>query len=324
MENQNQIKVSENEAFVVGRLKEKKIDFKANAEGKLMATGYIVVATDTPYGKGEVRLSVMQNALTKDGKENSLYKGLQTVAGEYKSEAETGSLETADLIKVKGSLTEETYYSVKKGDFVEKVGIKCSFINRTGRTDKSGNPIDDCVKVAVEGYIAEIKPVGEELEVKFIAIGYGGVAIPITGYVEKDLVIPFQGRHQVGQTTTLYFAIVNTVEVTEVQKEVGFGQGLGEVIEKTIVKNIIFGGGAINYNGYTQDQIRQALSLREVALEKKKVKAEEKAQNGGTAGVNMNAGFGAPTGAPTGFSAPTGGFGTSAGGFNMPTNGFGV
>ena len=325
---ENQVRVCENEAVIVGRLKEKKINFNRTAEGKVMATGYLVLATENQYGKGEVRVSVMQNALTKDNKENSLYKGLVTVDNEYKSLKETGDIETADLIKITGSLNDETYYSVKKGEFVEKIGTRATFVNRIERVDKSGETVEDKVNVALEGYIAEIKPANDELEVKFITIGYGGVAVPVTAFVPKELVVPFQGRHQVGQTTTLYIAIVNTVETTKVEKEVGFGVGFGEKIERTIIKNIIFGGGAINYNqAYTQDQVRQALALREVKLEEKKTKAIEKEAKKGNNG-SMTAGFGAPQGGftvPQGNASPQGGFGTPInGGFSMPTGGFGV
>lgn len=317
MENQNQIRVCNNDAFIVGKLKEKKITFTRDSAGKVMATGYLVLSTNTKYGKGEVRVSVMQYELTKEGKENSLYKALLTIQNEYKSSVETGSIETADLIKIQGSLNDETYYSTKKEDFVEKVGARATFINRTTREKEA----EDKVNIMLEGYIAETKPVGEELEVKFITIGYGGVAIPIVGYVPKELVVPFQGRHQVGQTTTLYFAIVNSVEVKELETEHGFGDSFGETIEKVTIKNVIFGGGAINYNqAYTPDQIRQALSLREVKLEERKTKAIEKEKKAG----NMTTGFGAPTGqsqGTTGFGMAMG-VGTGTGGFNMPTGGF--
>ena len=114
-----------------------------------------------------------------------------------------------------------------------------------------------------------------------ISIGYGGVAVPVVARVEKDLVIPFQQTYQVGNTTQLNFAIVNVVEVEEFQKNVAFGQAIGEKIERTTSKTVIFGGDAVNYQSpYSEEQIRQALSLREVKLEEKKKKAEEKEANG--------------------------------------------
>ena len=312
---ENTTRQSNNKAFITGILKEKNLTFKTNAEGKEVATGYLMLITNTPSGKGEVKVSVSQNKLTKEGKENSLYKGLVTIQNEYVGTKDTGSEETADLVKITGELKDGTYYSVKRGEFVDKVDLKGTFIERL---DKS-KEVEHGVKVILEGCIVDVKAVEDELEVKMISIGYGGVAVPVVARVEKDLVIPFQQTYQVGNTTQLNFAIVNVVEVEEFQKNVAFGQAIGEKIERTTSKTVIFGGDAVNYQTpYSEEQIRQALSLREVKLEEKKKKAEEKEANGG---VQMNQGFGMPNGTPmanNGF-----GNGMPMGGFGMPTGSFG-
>lgn len=326
---ENQIRVCENKAIVVGKLKEKNINF-ISKDGKLMATGYLVIVTNTKYGKGEIRVSVLQNALTKDGKENTLYKGLQTVQNEYKSILQVGSEEAADLVKIEGNLTDDTYFNTKKNEFVEKIGIRASFINRIERVDKAGKTIEDCSKVALEGYIAEINQHEEELQVKFVSVGYGGVAVPVECYIPKQLVIPFQGRHQVGQTTTLNFDIVNSVETNKVQEEVGFGEGLGEEITRTITKNVVFGGGAIDYtNGYTNEDVQQSMSRRAAVLDTKKEKALKKESNGSFGAPNGGfstqgqQGFTVQNQSQGGFTA--GGFnGGVVGGFSMPTGNFGV
>lgn len=309
---ENQIRVANNEAYVVGTLKEKNISFKS-IDNKLMATGNLVIATETKYGKGEVRVSVMQNALTREGKENSLYKGLVTVNNEYKSIQEVGE-ENADVVKIKGQLSDETYYSTKKNDFVEKLGIRGTFINRINRIDKSGNTVEDCVKVGIEGCIADMQPDGDRLKVKIITVGYRGVAIPIDAIVDPELVGAFQSTYQVGATATFYIAIVNTVVVTKAKTETIFGEDLGEVIEREIIEYKIFGGGDVDYNtGYTNDQIRQALSSREIALEEKKQKAIEKESSAPT----MNPGFGTPnpsTPAASWFGTPN----TNSATFEMP------
>lgn len=319
---ENTTRQSNNKAFITGILKEKNITFKTNAEGKEVASGYLMVITNTPSGKGEVKVSVSQNRITKDGKENSLYKGLVTIQNEYLGTKDTGSEETADVVKITGELRDGTYYSTKKGDFVNKLDLKGTFIERVDKTKE----IEHGVKIILEGCIADIKPVDDELEVKMVGIGYGGVAIPVVARVEKDLVIPFQQTYQVGNTTQLNFAMINVVEVEEYQKNVAFGQSIGEKIEKTISKTIIFGGDAVNYQTpYSEEQVRQALALREVKLEEKKKTAEEKEANGG---VQMNQGFGAPNGTPMnngfGNGMPMGGgFGAPAG-FGAQGTGFGA
>ena len=324
MNNQQVVQQTENKAFVIGVLKEKKIDFKVSSNGRQMASGKLVVICDTPLGKGEVEVKVMQFADKKDGTPNSLYKGLQTVAQQYKSVAEVG-LENADTIKIEGSLEDETYYSANKGDFVEKLQIKATFINRVDAT------MAHACKVGFEGCITKTTPKDNELEVELVGIGYQGVAVPVTGVIPEHLVGAFQGRYTVGSTATLNIAILNVVTTKEVQQEVGFGESLGEVITTTVNKRIIFGGNMPKYQGVAgaiaDETVKQGLALRQAKLEAKKEEAINKASG---AGASMDAGFGGANagfgaGAPTG--APTGGFGgmMPQGGFggSMPTGGFG-
>ena len=316
--NQQVVQQTENKAFVIGVLKEKKIDFKVSSNGRQMASGKLVVICDTPLGKGEVEVKVMQFADKKDGTPNSLYKGLQTVAQEYKSVAEVGEA-NADTIKIEGSLEDETYYSTNKGDFVEKMQIKATFVNRV-----EANTPHAC-KVGFEGSITKITPVNNELEVQMVGIGYQGVAVPVTAMIPEHLAGAFQGGYMVGCTASLNIAILNVVTTKEVQQEVGFGESLGEVITTVTNKKIIFGGGKAKYQGtagaITDEIVKQGLALRQAKLEEAMKKASG-------AGASMDAGFGGATagfgaGAPTG--APQGGFGgmMPQGGFSMPQGGFG-
>ena len=303
----NQVVQTEKKAVVVGVLKEKKIDFKVSSNGRQMASGKLVVVCDTPLGKGEVEVKVMQFADKKDGTPNSLYKALQTVAQTYKSSLEFGE-ENADTIKVEGQLEDGTYYSVNKGDFVEKIDIKGTFIKRVEATEVH------CCKVEMEGLISKITPKDKELEVEIIGIGYEGVAVPVTGTIPEHLVGAFQSRYQVGCTTSLYIAMIKTVVVEESKQEVGFGEGFGEPITSYSNKRIVFGGGAVKYQGtvgaISEETVKQGLALRQAKLETKKEEANKKTLGSNT---SMEAGFG--TSANGGFTAPQGGFTAPQGGF---------
>lgn len=318
--NNQVVQQTENKAFVIGVLKEKKIDFKVSSNGRQMASGKLVIICDTPLGKGEVEVKVMQFADKKDGTPNSLYKGLQTVAQTYKSVAEFGE-ENADTIKIEGSLEDETYYSVNKEDFVSKLQIKATFINRV-----EANTPHAC-KVGFEGCITKTTPVGNELEVEIVGIGYQGVAVPVTGLIPEHLVGAFQGRYTVGSTTSLNIAILNVVTTKEIQQEVGFGEGLGEMITTVTNKRIIFGGGMVKYQGtagaISEETVKQGLALRQAKLDAKK---EDAIKRSSGAGATMETGFGGATNA--GFGTANAGFGAGApaGGFGggmMPQGGFG-
>ena len=217
----------------------------------------------------------------------------------------------ADTIKIEGSLEDGTYYSTNKNDFVERVEIKGTFINRVDAT------MAHACKVGFEGCITKTTPKENELEVEIVGIGYQGVAVPVTGVIPEHLIGDFQGRYTIGSTATLNIAILNVVTTKEVQQEVGFGEGLGEVITTTINKRIIFGGDMPKYQGVagaiSDETVKQGLALRQAKLEAKKEEAINKASG---AGVTMDAGFGVTnvnfgTGVPTGSfegMMPQGGF----------------
>lgn len=301
---------TDNKAYVIGILKEKKIEFKVTTTGRQIAMGHLILIVDTSLGKGEVKVKVMQFADKKDGTPNSLYKGLQTVSQTYKSILEFGE-ENADTIKIEGQLEDNAYYSANKGDFVESLQIKGTFLNRVDASTPH------CCKIGFEGCITSATPIANELEVQIVGIGYEGVAIPVKAMIPENLVGAFQGKYQVGCTALLNIAILNVVEISQVQEEVGFGEGLGETIERHITKRIIFGGSNPKYAGtpgaISEDSVKQGLALRQARLEKRK---EDSAK---TSGATMDSGFGAAP-AGTGFTAPGVGFGMPAGGFSgFPT-----
>lgn len=303
---------TENKAYIIGVLVEKKLNFGLSKSGKPMVSGHLDVETITPLGTGVVRVKVMQMAQKSNGQDNPLYKALYTVNQTYKAKIDIVGEEVADTVKIQGSLEDGTYYNTNKGDFVEKVELKQLFIERVPAETQH------CCKVAFEGYLSKITPIenGSELEVEIIGIGYQGIAVPVKATIPNDLVSAFQGKYMVGQTATLNIAFLNQVEVIEKEEEVGFGEGLGEKIERTVYKRIIFGGTKAIFEGQpnaiSKQVVEQGLAIRENKLQEDKVKAESKT------GASMQGGFGVP--ANGGFTAPTGGT-QAGGGFTPPTTG---
>lgn len=332
MTQENNIRQTSRELLIIGKLKSKKLTVKKDEDSglnRLSASAEFVIVVNTKYGESEIKVWANPKSLTNSGEQNKSYDALIKSCNTLVSYEETMDINAADLVKVKGTYEDGTFYSVNSDDFIEKGFLKAGFIYKINRTSSTGLTNEDTSKVGFEGVITSIEPTeDEELKIKMVGIGYQGVAVPIEGFVPKDLVAAFQSRYYVGQTTTLIFMLTKSVVTKKSEEEVCFGEGLGDVIEKETVKNIIIGGLGINEAGYTEDQVRQALALREVNLEKKKENALKKAANGGANNGAMgvpNGSFGAPQG---GFGAPQGGTPgniiTPQGGFGAPTSGFGV
>ena len=314
MENTNKLNQSANKGLVVGKLKDKKIEFKNSKAGKPMAMGTITVQVEDKHGVGEVRIKVMQMAQRKDGGENGLYKALQTINSEYKTITTHGE-SIADTISVEVSLEDNSHY-VKAEDVVkEYVQLKAGIIKRV----EADAP--HCSKMQIGGYLAEMLPQEDgSMKVKIISITFRGDALPVDLEIPKELVAPFSAKYYAGCTTSLNYAMINTVVIEQEEEEVAFGESIGMTTEKRVKKNLVFGGTNVEANGYTAEGIQQALKMRELELNKKLEEGRAKnTSQGGTANGGFGAGFG-QAGFGTGATVETtisAGFGT--GGFTTPT-----
>lgn len=329
MEN-NQLQQSINEGIIVGKLKEKKIEFAVGKEsGKAYAKGTLTVVVNTPDGVNEIKVNVMQMQLKKDGAENSLYKGLQTIQAEYKSIVEVGA-ETADTIRVKGSVEMNDYYNKNKDEVSSFLQVKGTIIERVDATT------EHMAKFKIGGFIETITDKEDKTaDVAMVSVAYGGKALPVVVTVAEQDVASFKGMFYPQCTAEINFDMVNAVVVTKTEQTVGWGQSFDTTAEKRIRVNRAFGGQVLPV-GYTADQIVQIKNIRQQALETMLVEGREKAKSApatntggapaGGFGTGFGVGFGAPAGtapAPTGAGMPAGAGATGGAPTGQPT-GFGT
>lgn len=296
-----QLQQSNNEGIIIGKLKEKKIDFAVGKEsGKAYAKGHLTLVVNTADGINEVKISVMQMALKKDGGENALYKALQTIANEYKSIVENGE-ELADTVKVRGSLEMNDYYNKNKDEVSSFLQVKGTIIERVDATT------EHMAKFKIGGFIETITDKEDgSADVAMVSIAYGGKALPITVNIPKEGVAPFKGMFYPQCTADINFDMINAVTVTKTTENVGWGQAFETIAEKRVRLNRAFGGNVIPV-GYTADQILQVKNIRQQMLETMLAEGKEKANQAPTQ-TGFGVGFGT---APT-TDKPAVGFGTPA------------
>ena len=260
MEN-TQLQQSNNEGIIVGKLKEKKIDFAVGKEsGKAYAKGHLTLVVNTVDGINEIKVSVMQMALKKNGEENGLYKALQTINNEYKTIVEHGE-ELADTIKVKGSLEMNDYYNKNKDEVSSFLQVKGTIMERVDTTS------EHMAKFKIGGFIETITDKEDgTADVAMVSIAYGGKALPVTVNIPKEGVAPFKGMFYPQCTADINFDLVNAVVVTKTSETVGWGQAFETVAEKRVRVNRAFGGNVLPV-GYTADQILQVKNIRQQMLE---------------------------------------------------------
>ena len=315
--NDTQLQQSNNEGIIIGKLKEKKIEFAVGKEsGKAYAKGHLTLVVNTVDGINEVKVSVMQMALKKDGGENGLYKALQTINNEYKTIVEHGE-ELADTVKVKGSLEMNDYYNKNKDEVSSFIQVKGAIMERVDATS------EHMAKFKIGGFIETITDKEDgTADVAMVSIAYGGKALPITITIPKEGVAPFKGMFYPQCTADINFDLVNAVIVTKTTETVGWGQAFETVAEKRIRVNRAFGGNVLPV-GYTADQIVQVKNIRQQMLETMLAEGRENATkaptgNAGAPAGGFGVGFGQPTGAPAGGFGNPAGAGSFADGFGNP------
>lgn len=296
-----EIREAINEVFIEGVLKEKALELATidTEQGKAdVIRGDLVIATDE---NSEHRVRVFANKLTKEKKENSVYKGLVTVMNEYVSIAEAlkngGTAEDASKVRVsKGKLGLNEYYA-PNGELKSFPTIQTNFVNRV---DKNYSPkAEFTLEAYFEGMKPEMKDEEEtgRLVVNVIVPLYGGKVIPLTLIAaDEDVAQYLYTNYETKKTSKIWGELVNTVEVTRTEEK-GFGKSKEKVITRTLHELLITGGEEDMYDdedekSYSTDLIKKAMAERDIQLDKM---LQDSKKDGNKSSSNGKSGFGKGT-----------------------------
>lgn len=274
--NTTELREAINEVVIEGKLREKNIEEATidTKDGKAeVIRGEIIVATGE---NAEHRIRVFANKLTKDKKENSVYKGLHTVMEDYVSIAEAlkSGLTEDEATKVritKGKLGLNEFYT-PTGELRSFPVISTNFINRV---QGEFNPrAEFSLELFFESLSHEI--VNEEetgrLVVKGIVPIYGGKVIPLTLYAPKGEIADYlDSTYEVNRTGKVWGEVINEVEITKTIEK-GFGKAKEKIISNIKHELLITGGDEEQYdeentNSYSVEVIRKALADRDIYLD---------------------------------------------------------
>ena len=114
----------QNVARISGILVSKKVDTGLNRAGEFMSIEMSVRA-----GKDEHTIRLYSNKMKADGTENKIYKGLKTIADNYKTIEEVGE-ELAERVNITGELSVNRYVG-KDGQLKEYRQIRSNFYKFT-------------------------------------------------------------------------------------------------------------------------------------------------------------------------------------------------
>ena len=221
------LRQSENKAVVEGILSEMKFekkvgDSKSQHPGVEYITGNLTLKTDE---LNFTRVGAFSWALAKDekgnfAKENSIFKGLETVMNEYKTISEVGEDEATKVRITRGDFN---FYTTQDGR--EAVSVKSNFFNRV--TDNYDPKSTFEIETYISSMVPEMDKEGEEtgrLIVKGWTVAYDGVK-PVTLIAPKEdnIASAVESTFEVGQTTRFYGQMINNR--VEIVKEIPMAIG---------------------------------------------------------------------------------------------------
>ncbi|WP_157448580.1 hypothetical protein, partial [Brevibacillus brevis] len=280
-ENQTTIREAVNNVGIEGTVAEVRIETKKSTEGKEMITGEVDIQTDE---NSTHTVKVFANKLNKEGKESGLYKGIETIMNEYKSIASHGK-DGADRVRItQGKIGLNEY--VGQDEMLKSFPqLSANFINRLNATEEFEPKAEFEAEMYVHSVTEEVKneeETGRALLKGFIPV-YGGKVIPFTFVVaDKDAVDYVSSNYESGSTVTVYGEIVNRVNVSRTEVEVGFGKPQEKVTRTTVREYVVTGGtpplDEDDVKAYKTEVIKKALVEREAYLEELKTKKKEAAK----------------------------------------------
>ncbi|PLR72196.1 hypothetical protein [Bacillus sp. UMB0728] len=216
----------------------------------------------------------------KDGSDNGIAKGYNTVIEEYKSVASHGRDE-ADKVRInQGKIGVNEYYG-EDGMLRSFPQLSSNFFNRLSAGDAFEPKAEFEVEIFVKSVVPEMKDDEEtgRAKIKAIIPVFGGRVIPFEFVVSEEGAEYVQDNYEVGSTTKVFGNIVNFKEKKVVLEKAAFGKDKEKVTYNT-VREYLVNGGVDPYEeddakAYTVEQIQAAMVERETYLEEMKNKEKE-------------------------------------------------
>jgi hypothetical protein len=276
MAEQNVLREADNKVTVEGLLLEVRHSEWSSKEG-------FKIELDIEVGENEVHtVHGMTKYKKKDGSENGIAKGFQTVINEYKSVADVGR-EEADKVRVNQGRIDINEYFGQDEKLKSFPQISTNFVNRV----QAGEEYDPRAEFEVEIMVKSTKPefnknseeTGRAVLEGFIPM-FGGKVIPFSFVVAEEGAEYVQDNYEKGSTVFVYGKIVNFKEKVVKKTEAAFGKDKETITYNTVREYVVTGGGEPyeeeNAKAYNPELIGKALTERETYLEEMKNKAKNK------------------------------------------------
>ncbi|GIN22543.1 hypothetical protein [Siminovitchia fordii] len=289
MTEQNVLREAENSVDVEGLLLEVRHTEWKSGEG-------LNIELDIEVSDNEVHtVSGMTRYKKKDGSDNSIASGYQTIIDTYKSVATHGRDE-ADQIRVSGGKIGLNEYYGQDDKLRSFPQISSNFFNRV----QPGEEFEPKAEFSTELYVratreetdSEGNETGRAILEGYIPL-YGGKVIPFTFVVSEEGSEYVMDNYEPGNTVYIYGDIVNYKEKIVKKTKAAFGKDKETITYKTVREYVVTGGedpyDEDDVKVYDGELIKKALVERETYLEELK---NNRKNNNDTKKENKKGGFG--------------------------------
>ncbi|WP_406590286.1 hypothetical protein [Bacillus atrophaeus] len=290
IENNTVLREAENKVFIEGLLLEVRHNEWKNKEG-------LSIELDIETAENEVQtVNGMSRYKKKDGTDNAIAKGYQTIINDYKSVDKHGRDE-ADKVRItQGKIGLNEYYA--QGNLKSYPQLTTNFVNRLDANEEFNPRAEFDVELFVKN-VAEEKVKGEETG-RVNLNGYipvygskGSKVIPFTFVVTKEGSQFVENNYEKGVTVNVCGRIINYKEQKVTTKAMAFGEDKKEITSITRREYLVTGGDEPydedSKNAFNADAIKKALTEREIYLDEMKKKSESSKENSKKSGFGGSA-----------------------------------
>jgi hypothetical protein len=282
------MKQSINEVSIAGKLSELDLRHGKTGEQKDYIGGNIIIEVPVEGEKdifNLVQVNVFATSMTKAGKPNPAYVGLEDLEKNAMSVAAVGKDKANDIKVNAGSISENSYYG-QTGNLINGYRVNGSFFTTKGIAKAEASFKQEIVILSMADEVKDDAPTGRLL-VKGGIVQYGDKLDVLNYVVESPQGVAFAQTNWNEGNTVLVAGTVRQMPIEDkktVVSEGGFGV-LEESKTKTVRELVIsFGTPAKDADeAYSEEEVSAGLVARKARLEADKEKQDAKAKTSGTA-----------------------------------------
>lgn len=236
-----------------------------------------------PYIGGTIKVETAEDNIipvsffaaetTNAGKDNPIYKSLQTVITDFKT-IQNDTRELADSIEISGARLSENIFFPQSDRMIRGFQVQAAFFNRKAAV----SPVNEFI---VSGEILDViedvvddVPTGT-LTVRLLVVGYNNQPNLLDFKVEDPAGVKYiLSTFIVGQEVKVNGQIIIDETIDEIKEATGFGDPIVNTVRKTERKLLITSATPPADTQIPADEKMQMLAVRESGIQEKKAAAD--------------------------------------------------